>query len=81
MYRHHPTWVEVLRRVRAGDLGELEAVQTWFGYFNDDPNNIRNRRENGGGAMMDVGCYAVDVARLLFGQEPIDVAAAVRRDP
>ncbi len=81
MYRHHPTWVEAVRLVRTGAIGELQAVQTWFSYFNDDPENIRNRVENGGGALMDIGCYCINAARLLFGSEPTHIEAAVRRDP
>jgi len=81
MYRHHPTWVEVVRRVRTGTLGRLEAVQVFFSYFNDDPANIRNRVEHGGGALMDIGCYPINAARLLFDAEPTGVHAAVRRDP
>ncbi|WP_052668695.1 Gfo/Idh/MocA family protein [Nitriliruptor alkaliphilus] len=81
MYRHHPTWVEAVRLVRDGEIGDLQAVQSWFSYFNDDPGNIRNRAENGGGAMMDIGCYNVHLSRLLFAAEPTDIHAVVRRDP
>lgn len=81
MYRHHPSWVEALRLVESGSIGELQAVQSWFSYFNDDPSNIRNRLENNGGALMDVGCYNVNLSRMLFAGEPVKVASAVRRDP
>jgi predicted dehydrogenase len=81
MYRHHPTWVEVVRLVRQGRIGDLRAVQTFFSYYNDDPANIRNRPENGGGAAMDIGCYAINAARLLTGAEPVNVASSVERDP
>lgn len=81
MYRHHPTWVEAASLVADGAIGELQAVQSWFSYFNDDPTNIRNRPENGGGAVMDIGCYSINSARLLFGEEPATVQATVRRDP
>jgi predicted dehydrogenase len=56
-------------------------VQSWFSYYNDDPTNIRNRMENGGGAIMDVGCYTINLSRMLFGTEPARIAASVRRDP
>jgi predicted dehydrogenase len=81
MYRHHPSWIEAVRLLRAGAIGDLVAVQSWFSYFNDDPDNIRNRLRNGGGAVMDIGCYCINSARLLFGAEPERVEAAVRRDP
>lgn len=81
MYRHHPTWVEAVRLVRDGAIGELQAVQSWFSYYNDDPSDIRNRVENAGGALMDIGCYNINSARLLFDAEPIGIKAYVRRDP
>jgi predicted dehydrogenase len=81
MYRHHPSWVEAVRLVREGAIGELVAVQSWFSYFNDDPTNIRNRPEHGGGALMDIGCYCINLSRWLFDAEPVDVQAIVRRDP
>jgi predicted dehydrogenase len=81
MYRHHPSWVEAARLVRAGAVGELQGVQSWFSYHNDDPADIRNRPENGGGAIMDIGCYCIHLSRLLFAGEPTTIHAAVRRDP
>ncbi len=81
MYRHHPTWVEALHLVGDGIIGDVQAVQSWFSYFNDDPTDIRNRVENGGGAMMDIGCYPVNLSRLVLDGEPTAVRSVVRRDP
>jgi predicted dehydrogenase len=49
-------------------------------YFNDDPSNIRNMVSSGGGGLMDIGCYLVTTARLLFEKEPTRVFAAIERD-
>jgi predicted dehydrogenase len=81
MYRFHPQWVRVREIVDSGRLGELRAVQSFFSYFNDDPENIRNIPAYGGGALMDVGCYPISVSRMVFGAEPTHVAASIRRDP
>jgi predicted dehydrogenase len=81
MYRLHPSWVAVCELVSAGRIGRLMAVQSWFSYYNDDPANIRNIREAGGGALYDVGCYSVNLSRMLFGSEPTRVEASVTRDP
>jgi predicted dehydrogenase len=81
LYRHHPTWVDAVRLVRNGAIGDLQGVQSWFSYYNDDPENIRNRLENGGGAIMDIGCYNINMSRMLFAAEPVRIEAAVRRDP
>jgi predicted dehydrogenase len=80
MYRLHPSWVAVRDLVASGRIGRLTAVQSWFGYYNDDATNIRNIRAYGGGALFDVGCYSVNLSRLLFGTEPTAVSAAITRD-
>ncbi len=81
MYRLHPLWESVRKLVDSGRIGELRAVQSWFSYFNDDPANIRNIPEAGGGALYDVGCYSVNLSRMLFGEEPVRVRGSVVRDP
>jgi predicted dehydrogenase len=81
MYRLHPLWVEVRRLIADGTIGELRAVQSFFSYHNVDPDDIRNQVDAGGGALFDIGCYPVNVSRMLFESEPTDVMAAVRRDP
>ena len=81
MYRLHPSWVAVRDLVASGRIGRLIAVQSWFSYFNDDPANIRNIREYGGGALYDIGCYSINLSRLLFGGEPTEVQGWIRRDP
>jgi predicted dehydrogenase len=80
MYRLHPLWQRTYALVAEGVIGELLAIQTRFTYHNTDPTNIRNIAEYGGGAVMDIGCYPISVARWFFGGEPMTVAATVRRD-
>jgi predicted dehydrogenase len=67
--------------VAAGRIGRLTAVHSWFSYFNDDPVNIRNIRDVGGGALYDVGSYNVNLSRMLYSSEPTDVQAVITRDP
>jgi len=81
MYRQHPSWVAVRELVASGRIGRLIAVQSWFSYYNDDPANIRNIQAVGGGALYDVGCYNVNLSRMLFGAEPTRVSATITRDP
>ncbi len=81
MVRFHPQWEQVRARVRSGELGAVRAIQTWFSYFNNHPDNIRNHLHQGGGALYDIGCYAVVTARYLFGCEPLRVIALFDRDP
>jgi predicted dehydrogenase len=81
MYRLHPSWVAVRELVSSGRIGDLQAVDSWFSYFNDDPHDIRNIRAVGGGALFDIGCYSVNLSRMLFGTEPVRVQASIARDP
>lgn len=81
MYRLHPIWQKVMSLIGEGAVGEIRSVQSVFSYYNDDPTNIRNVPELGGGALYDIGCYCVNSARMIFGGEPIDVKAVLRKDP
>ncbi len=81
MYRQHPSWLAVRELVRSGRIGTVRAVDSWFSYFNDDPANIRNIPAAGGGALYDIGCYSVNLSRMLFDAEPVRVRSTVRRDP
>jgi predicted dehydrogenase len=81
MYRLHPSWVAVRALIAAGRIGRLQSVQSWFSYYNDDPSNIRNSVAAGGGALMDIGCYSINLSRMLFGAEPERVEGAILRDP
>ena len=80
MVRTHPQWLEVRDRVRRGGIGELRLVACLFSYYKDDPDDVRNRRDWGGGGLLDIGCYAVHIARWLFDREPRRVVALVDRD-
>lgn len=81
MYRHHPRWKRVVELVRAGKLGEIKAVHSLFTYYNDQPENYRNSPEMGGGGLMDVGCYSISVARLIYGREPKSATGVSEFDP
>lgn len=81
MYRHHPQWQRTRQLVRDGKIGALRTIQSFFSYYLDDPANIRNRPEAGGGGMLDIGCYTVSLARFLFEAEPQRVIGIVEYDP
>jgi predicted dehydrogenase len=81
MVRTHPRWLRVQQMVREGRLGELRAAFAWCGYFNRNPQDVRNILEYGGGALLDIGCYPLTLSRFIFGQEPVRVSALIDRDP
>ncbi|MGD9635998.1 MAG: Gfo/Idh/MocA family protein, partial [Pirellulales bacterium] len=70
MVRFHPQWLAARDLVREGRIGALRTISTTFSYFNDDPDNIRNQSDIGGGALMDIGCYPITTARFIFDAEP-----------
>jgi D-xylose 1-dehydrogenase (NADP+, D-xylono-1,5-lactone-forming) len=75
MYRHHPRTQRLLGLVREGALGDLRWLHASFSFMVTDPANVRFDAALAGGALMDVGCYAVDVARALVGEEPLEAQA------
>ncbi|MEP7241319.1 MAG: Gfo/Idh/MocA family oxidoreductase, partial [Devosia sp.] len=81
MVRHHPQWNRARDIVRAGTLGPITLVRAVFTYFNDDPANVRNMADIGGGGMLDIGCYCIIAGRYLFEAEPLRVVALIDRDP
>ncbi|HYW81852.1 MAG TPA: Gfo/Idh/MocA family oxidoreductase [Spirochaetia bacterium] len=81
MYRFHPQWKRAREIVRSGEIGDVRSVNTIFSYMLTDPTNIRNVLSSGGGAIPDIGCYAVSSARFLVGREPTRVVSLVHRDP
>lgn len=81
MVHTHPQWIDVVKRIREGELGKLRVIHGFFSYFKTDPTNIRNILEYGGGAMWDIGCYPVHTSRYAFGEEPVRVLSLIDRDP
>jgi predicted dehydrogenase len=81
MYKFHPQWQRALELVRYGDIGPIRSIHSFFGYNNTDPKNIRNIKANGGGALLDIGCYTVSSARFLMRAEPRRVLSVIAEDP
>ena len=75
MYRFHPRTEKAADLVRDGAVGALRAIRGAFTFRLTRPDNIRLLPELGGGALMDVGCYCVNVSRTLVGSEPVAVQA------
>ena len=75
MYRFHPRTQKILEMVKEGAIGELRQIRSTFTFPLTKPDNIRWDAELGGGALMDVGCYCVNVSRTMAGEEPLEVIA------
>lgn len=81
MYRHHPQWQMAKELVETGGIGELRTIQSFFSYYNDDPEDIRNMAGIGGGGMMDIGCYCLSLSRYIFDKQPSRVCGMGTIDP
>jgi predicted dehydrogenase len=81
MVRTHPQWRAAVELIQTGKIGKVRSVAGCFSYDNQDPQNIRNIREYGGGGMMDIGCYLIFTSRFIFGEEPTKVFGVIEEDP
>ncbi len=81
MYRGHPQWQRARQLVTEGKIGELRTIQSFFSYYNVDPNNVRNQADIGGGGLMDIGCYCISLSRFIFNDEPQRVSGILEYDP
>jgi predicted dehydrogenase len=81
MIRSFHQWLRLRELLDAGRIGQLRAVTGVFSYFNNNPANIRNQVECGGGGVYDIGCYLIQAARYAFKQEPKRVVSLLERDP
>jgi predicted dehydrogenase len=78
MIVHHPQWHRVRALLADGAIGRLRHVEAVFCYNNaGDPENIRNLAAMGGGALPDIGVYAIGATRYATGAEPGAVRAAI----
>ncbi|MBI3942769.1 MAG: Gfo/Idh/MocA family oxidoreductase [Chloroflexi bacterium] len=75
MYRFHPRTEQARQLVADGKIGRLHTIRATFSFTLTNPENIRMQPESGGGTLLDVGCYCINVSRLLAGSEP-DMAFA-----
>lgn len=75
MYRFHPQTQLVKQLVDAGGVGQIHLMAASFSFSIDSEDDVRLNRALVGGALMDVGCYCVNVIRYMLGEEPVDVSA------
>ena len=86
MYRFHPRSRQIRQLIRDGKIGQPMLIRSSFCYAMQEEtllrgDNFRLQPETGGGALLDVGCYGVSVARWLYGKEPVSVQAQAVYSP
>ncbi|TDN91285.1 Gfo/Idh/MocA family oxidoreductase [Microbacterium sp. BK668] len=81
-YRLHGFTQRLIEVISSGVLGDVRRVDIDFSipHFVVKPGNIRLDGDLGGGAVMDVGCYAVDLLRAAWGEPVVESATAARYD-
>ncbi|CCE22825.1 Gfo/Idh/MocA family protein [Methylotuvimicrobium alcaliphilum] len=77
MYRFHPQHARVLDIVHSGEIGEVKTVRASFSFMMKPARRYRvaDSIDQGGGAMWDIGCYAIHSLRLFFDGMPESVTA------
>lgn len=77
---HMPLYRELLRRSRAGEFGRMNLAQLNFGSYKPyDPKARFYNPELAGGAMLDIGVYALSLARLFMESQPAEVVSLANR--
>jgi predicted dehydrogenase len=79
--RNHPQWAALRSLIDSGEIGTVRGAQALMCYNNRNPQDIRNRPETGGGALYDIGSYAITGCRMGFGAEPVRALGLFETDP
>lgn len=79
-YRFNPVVAEAFQIANSGELGELRFMHTVSTYLMEthDPENVRLQADIGGGALYDMGCYAINAQRMMAGREPLTAWATMQ---
>ncbi len=76
MYQFHPQYQRIREILASGRIGEVRLIRSAFTFPLPNRQDIRYSKVLAGGSLMDVGCYCIHSARLLFGEEPVSVSAS-----
>ncbi|SMG63412.1 oxidoreductase domain-containing protein [methanotrophic bacterial endosymbiont of Bathymodiolus sp.] len=81
MYRFHPQHQRIQEIISSGAIGKIRSVRTCFAYPMQSARLYRIDRSisQGGGAMWDIGCYAIHTARFHFGDIPAKAVTALAK--
>ncbi len=80
--RYEPFTQEMIRMAREQELGPVKIIQTSAGFNIGDPNQWRLKKDMaGGGSLMDIGIYALQAARYISGEEPMEINAMTYSTP
>ncbi len=74
-YHFHPQYARVRSLIADGAIGQLKTIRMAFCFWLERDPDIRWNKDMGGGSLMDVGCYCVDMSRLIARAEPMEAQA------
>ncbi len=78
-YRHHELWHRIVALVRTGGIGDIKNIDAVFQVpIARTADEFRWNASLGGGALMDLGCYPLQWARVVAGGEPTVTSARMR---
>ncbi|SEB15613.1 Gfo/Idh/MocA family protein [Variovorax sp. YR216] len=80
-FRNHPQWARLDEIIASGVIGDVRSVHVTLAKQFLDPADVRNDPAAGGGALYDLGSYAISACNLVFKRPPRRVVAALDRDP
>jgi predicted dehydrogenase len=80
MYRFHPQHARVQELIHSGIIGEIRSVRSSYSFMMRPARLYRLAEsvENGGGAMWDIGCYAIHSARMFFDEPAVSVTTIAK---
>lgn len=70
MYRFHPRTRRIKELIDGGAIGDMQVIHAAFSFDIDNEDDIRLKSEMAGGALMDVGCYCINVMRFVTSEDP-----------
>ncbi|MDU7953837.1 MAG: Gfo/Idh/MocA family oxidoreductase [Clostridium perfringens] len=77
---HMPLYEKVIKKINKEDLGKVNMVQVSFGSFKEyDENNRFFNLDLAGGALLDIGTYAVSFARYFLSSMPEEILSTVKK--
>ncbi len=80
-FRNHPQWAKLDELLTGNTIGPVRAVHATLAKQFFDPADIRNNPAAGGGALYDLGSYAISACNMIFRRPARRVVAALERDP
>lgn len=77
---HMPLYEKVLDKIKNGELGKVNMIQVSFGSFKEyDENNRFFNIDLAGGALLDIGTYALSFARYFLSSMPTEILTTVKK--